>query len=98
MEERTRLLSMSQIEILEGYNRRNNVKVFGLPCESHTLGVSMKENGNDAIRKVRRIQQHRCRALRQRYFCSTSVTLVNASQTNHGAFFPESCERKVFTE
>ena len=42
---------MSETELLEQYNRRDNVKVFGLPCESKT-GVSMKENGNDAIRKV----------------------------------------------
>ena len=52
MEERTRLHSMSQTELLEQYNRRDNVKVFGLPCESNTEGVSMKENGNDTIRKV----------------------------------------------
>ena len=52
MEERTRLHSMSQTELLEQYNRRGNVKVFGLPCESNTEGVSMKENGNDPIRKV----------------------------------------------
>ena len=51
MEERTRLNSMSQIEFLEQYNRKDNVKVFGLPCESNTEGVSMKENGNDNIRK-----------------------------------------------
>ena len=52
MEERTRLHSMSQTELLEQYNRSDNVKVFGLPCESNNEGVSMKENGNDTIRKV----------------------------------------------
>ena len=52
MEERTRLHSMSLTEFLEQYNRTDNVKVFGLPCESNTEGVSMKENGNDTIRKV----------------------------------------------
>ena len=52
MEERTRLHSMSQTELLEQYNRTDNVKVFGLPCESNTEGVSMKKNGNDTIRKV----------------------------------------------
>ena len=52
MEERTRVHSMSQTELLEQYNRRDNVKVFGRPCESNTEGVSMKENGNDTIRKV----------------------------------------------
>ena len=51
MKERTRLHSMSQTELKE-YNRRDNVKVFGLPCQSNTEGVSMKENGNDTIRKV----------------------------------------------
>ena len=52
MEERTRLHSMSQTELPEQYNRRDNVKIFGLPCESNTVGVSMKGNENVAIRKV----------------------------------------------
>ena len=51
-EERTRLYSMSQNEILEQYNRRDNAKVLGLPYESNTERVSMRENGNDTIRKV----------------------------------------------
>ena len=42
---------MSQTE-LEQYNRRDNVKVFRLPCESNIEGVSMKENGNNTLRKV----------------------------------------------
>ena len=54
MEEKTRLLSMSQTELLrcEQYSRTDNIKVFELQCESNTEGVSMKENGNDTIRKV----------------------------------------------
>ena len=51
MEERTRLHSTSQTELLEQYNRRVNVKIFGLPCESNTERVSMKENGNDNVGK-----------------------------------------------
>ena len=53
MEIRTRLHSMSQTELLEDYNRRDNVKVFGLLCESNAEGVSMEENGNTTIRKVK---------------------------------------------
>ena len=55
MEERTRLHSMSQTDFLEQYNRRDNFKIFGLPWESNTVGVSMNgsiETGNDTIRKV----------------------------------------------
>ena len=52
MEERTRLHSTSQTELLEQYIRRVNVKLFGLPCESNTERVSMKENGNDTIGKI----------------------------------------------
>ena len=52
MEERTRRHSRSQKEILKQYNRRDNVKVSGLPWESDTEGVRICENGNDIIRKV----------------------------------------------
>ena len=52
MEERTRLQSMSQTKVLEQYSGRDNVNIFALACESNTEEVSMKENGNDAIRKA----------------------------------------------
>ena len=41
-----------QTELLEQHNHRDNVKTFGLPCQSNTEGVSIKQNGNDTIRKV----------------------------------------------
>ena len=49
---RTRLHSISQTELLEEYNCRDNVKVFAVPFESNTEGVLMKENGKDTIGKV----------------------------------------------
>ena len=49
MEERSRLHSMSQIGSVEPYNRRDNVKVSGLPCESNIKGVLMRQH---TIRKV----------------------------------------------
>ena len=52
MEVRTRLLSLSQTAFLEQYIHRDNVKVFRLPCESNTEGVTVREKGNDTIRKV----------------------------------------------
>ena len=52
MEERTHLHSMSQTQFLEQWIHRDNVKGFRLLCESNTEGVSLKENGNDTIKKV----------------------------------------------
>ena len=43
---------MSQTKNIEQYNRTDNVKAFGLPCESNTEGVLVIENGNDTIKKV----------------------------------------------
>ena len=52
MEEKTRLQSMSQTELLEQYSRTDNIKVFGIAFESNLEGVSMKENGNRTITEV----------------------------------------------
>ena len=99
MEERNRLLAMSQTDFLEQYNRRDNVKLFGIPCESNAERVSMKENGNDTIGKVIEVSNgieagipgndisvpHRLRSL------------IHLKPFNN-AFFPKGCENKVAIE
>ena len=42
----------SRKQLLEQYNRRDNVEVFAVPFELNTEGVLMKENGKDTIGKV----------------------------------------------
>ena len=79
---------MSQIEILEQYNRRDNVKVFGLPCESTPEGISMNENGNDTIKKVIDVSSSIDAGLSENdiFVAHWLVNLANASETSHKAF------------
>ena len=57
----------------------------------------MEKNGKDTHHQKghRRIQQHRCKTLRRRYFRSTSVTLANASETSRNAFSPKICKKVI---
>ena len=75
--------------------RRDNVKVFGFPCELNTEGIPMKENVNYIIKNVADVSNSIDAGLSEKNFSVAHRLTSRMNLKSRVAYFSKSCLKNV---